>query len=903
MAPDKARSRIWIYWIFGILLTLGLLAGHGLGWRGSGQLHTLMEATATLLALIVGVMALVRFYSKKDNTFLFVGTGFIGTAFLDGYHAIVTSAFFAQFLPSDLPSLIPWSWVASRMFLSLSLYLSLLAWKREDRLGEAGKIPEKWVYWGSGILTLVSFLFFAFVPLPRAYYPEIFFHRPEEFVPALFFLLALIGYLRQGKWRNFVFEHWLVLTLIVSFLGQAVFMSHSGRLFDYEFDIAHLLKKTSYIFVLTGLTVNMYHLFRQADESAERIGAVVDNIIDAIITIDEKGIIQSANPGAESIFGFTVQELIGENVRILAAEPYGSEHDGYIANYHRTGIAKIIGKPRELVGKKKGGDTFPMDLTVTELRVNNERLFVGIVRDITEMKRNEEALRISSEMADEANKAKSDFLANMSHELRTPLNAIIGFSEMLEEEAEDLELVQFSDDLKKIKGAGHHLLQLINDILDLSKIEAGKMNFDLSQVNIHQLLSEVQSLAEPLINRNNNTLHTEFAPNLGTMHADETKIRQVLFNLVSNAAKFTENGQITLKCQRMELAGEDFIEIVVEDTGIGIPQGQIGKLFAEFSQADTSATRKFGGTGLGLAISRNFTRMMGGDISVRSEEGQGSTFTVRLPADVSKYVGQYKTGGMLSSYEVGASGDGADKPLVLVVDDEPNMAELMERILTKNGFRMAWAKNGYEGLEKARELRPDAIALDVMMNGLDGWGVLTQLKSDPQVAKIPVIMCTIIDEKSRGLEMGAAAYLTKPIDREQLLAILEPLKEGRETLKVLVVEDDPEVRQMLNKHLRMAGCTVQEAENGRVGIETCREAAPDLILLDLMMPEMNGFEFMAELRKDEKLKGTPVVVITAMDLSEEDLKRLNGDVICVLNKQDYDTNQLIAEVKRITGKI
>ena len=219
MTLDKSKVRLWTYWIFGILLALGFLARPGLEWRGSGQLHTLMEAVATLLALIVGVMALVRFYSRKDNTFLFVGAGFIGTAFLDGYHAIVTSSFFAQFLPSDLRSLIPWSWVASRMFLSIALYLSFLAWKREHRLGAAGKIPEKWVYWGSAILTLVSFLFFAFVPLPRAYYPEIFFHRPEEFVPALFFLLALIGYFRQGKCRNHVFEHWMMLTLIVSFLG------------------------------------------------------------------------------------------------------------------------------------------------------------------------------------------------------------------------------------------------------------------------------------------------------------------------------------------------------------------------------------------------------------------------------------------------------------------------------------------------------------------------------------------------------------------------------------------------------------------------------------------------------------------------------------------------------------
>ena len=267
----KAPWRVATYWVVGLGLTLAYVLMRGSTWRGSTDLHTHMEAAATLLALIVGVMAVVRFYARKNNRFLFVGTGFLGTAFLDGYHAVVTSHFFQAYLPSDLPSLIPWSWVASRLFLSVLLVLSWYAWTREDRMGEAGRIEEKYVYLIASSLTLASFLFFAFVPLPRAYYAEFWFPRPEEFVPALFFLIALVGYLRKGHWRTVAFEHWLVLSLIVGFVSQAVFMSYSGTLFDFEFDAAHALKKVGYICVLTGLLISMFTIFKKAEANAKAL--------------------------------------------------------------------------------------------------------------------------------------------------------------------------------------------------------------------------------------------------------------------------------------------------------------------------------------------------------------------------------------------------------------------------------------------------------------------------------------------------------------------------------------------------------------------------------------------------------------------------------------------------------
>jgi PAS domain S-box-containing protein len=397
---DETRSRVVVYVVLAVALFVLYFLVRDSSWRGTKELHTLMEVVATLLAAIVGGLALVRYYSRKSTTLLFIGAGFLGTAFLDGYHALVTASVFATSLPSSLSSLISWSWIASRLFLSVLLWLSWVAWRREVRFGPRARIGETAVYSWTALLTVASFLFFAFVPLPRAYYPELVFHRPEEFVPALFFGLALVGYLRKGAWRYDTFEHWLVLSLIVGVIGQAVFMSCSGHLFDMMFDAAHALKKVTYILVLAGLTISMFFLFRRVEESAEALGhaeartrAVIDGAVDGIITIDAGGIIEMFNPAAERTFGYTADEVIGRNVKVLMPAPYHDRHDGYLRNFLDTGEKKVIGLGREVSGLRRDGSVFPLDLAVSEVRIAGRRTFVGIIRDITERKLAEQALR------------------------------------------------------------------------------------------------------------------------------------------------------------------------------------------------------------------------------------------------------------------------------------------------------------------------------------------------------------------------------------------------------------------------------------------------------------------------------------------------------------------------------
>ncbi|HSB41516.1 MAG TPA: GAF domain-containing protein [Methylomirabilota bacterium] len=561
----------------------------------------------------------------------------------------------------------------------------------------------------------------------------------------------------------------------------------------------------------------------------------------------------------------------------------------------RTGSRALLAVPLlhedRLVGgltvNKKTPGEFPrevVDLLKTfasqsALAIQNARLF----REIEDKSRQLEV----------ADRHKSEFLANMSHELRTPLNAIIGYSEMLQEDAVDLGAAQLTDDLKKINAAGKHLLELINAVLDLSKIEAGKMELYLESFDVAGLVRDIAAVIQPLATKNGNRLEIRCPDDVGAMRADLTKVRQTLFNLLSNACKFTERGTIALAVDREAHDGREWMVFSVTDTGIGMTPEQLARLFEAFSQADAATTRRYGGTGLGLALSRRLCRMMGGDVIAASEAGRGSTFTIRLPAEVAEAV-----------EEPAAPAPAADTlppgvGSVLVIDDEPAVRDLMQRFLTREGFRVVTAAGGEEGLRRARELRPDAITLDVMMPGMDGWAVLSALKADPAVADIPVVMLTIVDDKNLGYALGASDYLTKPIDRERLVTVL---RQHRRDRPVLVVDDDAGLRQLLRRMLEPEGYAVVEAENGRVALDRLREVAPSVILLDLMMPEMDGFAFVAELRRHDAWRATPIVVITAKDLSREDRERLNGYVEKILQKGAYGREQLLAEVRELVAQ-
>jgi GAF domain-containing protein/CheY-like chemotaxis protein len=498
----------------------------------------------------------------------------------------------------------------------------------------------------------------------------------------------------------------------------------------------------------------------------------------------------------------------------------------------------------------------------------------------------------------EASQHKSQFLANMSHELRTPLNAIIGVTEMLREDAEALK--QDIEPLDRVLGAGRHLLALINDILDLSKIEAGRMELHLESFALAPLIEDVAKTIEPMATKNGNRIVVDCQTDLGTAHADQTRFRQALLNLASNANKFTEKGTVTMTAEAQRLEGRDWITIGVTDTGIGMTQEQMGRLFQEFSQADASTTRKYGGTGLGLAISRHFCRMMGGDITVESKPGEGSTFMIRLPRIVqSDETVATEARGETRRKPVHPIGRDAEAPLILVVDDDATVRGLVERHLKRAGFAVVTARGGQEGLRLVRELRPAAVTLDINMPDLDGWTVLAAIKGDPALAGIPVVLMSIIDQKNRGYALGAADYLVKPVDRTKLVETLTGIC-GSAAGRALLVDDDDVVRRGVRQALEPIGWKVREAENGQAAIEALAAAGVDVIILDLMMPKMDGFEFLDELRSRTDWQDIPVVVITAKDLTQEDRDRLNGGVERIIQKSDRD--EMLRQLSREISK-
>ncbi|HEY1365436.1 MAG TPA: response regulator [Xanthobacteraceae bacterium] len=486
-----------------------------------------------------------------------------------------------------------------------------------------------------------------------------------------------------------------------------------------------------------------------------------------------------------------------------------------------------------------------------------------------------------------ASEHKSQFLASMSHELRTPLNAIIGLTEMMVTNAARFGTEKAAEPLRRVHRAGTHLLGLINQVLDLSKIEAGKLELSPESVNLAPLIDDVAGTARQLAEQNKNRLVVEAGQSLGALTVDPMRLRQILLNLLSNACKFTKQGEVALRVRRVADGG-NWIEFSVSDTGIGMTAEQQARLFEEFSQGDAATAKRYGGTGLGLAITRKLARMMGGDVTVASEPGKGSTFTVRLP------------GGADTSART--AGDGSHPPrtdCVLVIDDDATARELIGEHLAAEGFSVATATGGLEGLKRAKELRPLAITLDVIMPDLDGWSVLAALRQDSELAEIPVIMVTILDEHRRAVALGAAGYLSKPIDRERLRRLMARFRAPARPAKVLLVEDDAVQRERVRTWLEGQQWIVQEAANGREALARLQAGRPDVILLDLMMPEMDGFAVVAALQKDPAWRDIPVIVITARDLDAADRERLNSGVQSVLVKETFRPADLVERIRRL----
>lgn len=630
----------------------------------------------------------------------------------------------------------------------------------------------------------------------------------------------------------------------------------------------------------------------EAERQRRTIAAALEAISDGFVLYDPDDRILIANSKYCEIFpsrkqealrGKSFREILEQDVAKGRVDLNGKSPEAYIQERLR-----LHADPAGMAEEKQFGARW---VRITK-RKPPDGGTVAVYTDITELKERQVELEQAKSDAESASEAKSRFLASMSHELRTPLNAIIGYSEMLIEEARDQQDDELVPDLEKIASAGRHLLSLINDILDLSKIEANKMEVFLETFDVAELLSDVKATVAPLMAKNRNEFVQDLQGDLGKMHSDQTKLRQNLFNLLSNAAKFTEGGRVTLAVRRERRADSDWLVFQVADTGIGMTPEQQDRLFNAFTQADASTTRNYGGTGLGLSITRSFCRMIGGVVTVESEAGKGSIFTMEVPAEVTAERRQEAEKPSVAPPTPIVQPDRT----VLIIDDEPAARSIIAKALAEAGLASMEAASGAEGIAAARTHRPAAIILDIIMPHQDGWSVLRTLKSDPELCTIPVILATILADRELGLSLGAVEYLTKPIDTDKLIRTIEACGGGKRD--VLVVDDDRASREFLRRFLVKRNWTVHEAGDGVRGLELMKQLLPRLVLLDLLMPEMDGFQTLSEMQRVPELQNIPVVVVTSKDLSAKELRWLRDRAVAVVTKGANSRFQLVEALER-----
>jgi len=678
------RSRT-VYWMVGLVVVLGMLALRQFPANFDFGFHTVLETIATMLAFIVGVVALVRHHAKHSTTLLIIGTAFLGAAVLDGYHGVFASGLMARIWPAAVPSSSPWSWLASHTYLSSMFVLSWVLWRRDKRRGTAFLVSGKSIYLLTAAATLAAIVFFSFVPLPQIHFPALLFPRPIELIPAALFLIALVGYHQKGRWRDDAFEHWLMLSLIVSVASQVVLASASGDLTGAALNTAHFFKITSYACVLIGLIAGVSAIFREASQTT-----------------------------------FTLAE----------------------AN-------------------------------------------ISLKLEALERQRAEEELRVAKDQAEQANRAKSDFLSSMSHELRTPLNSILGFSQLMSTDPKAELSPDQAESMLQISRAGNHLLELITEILDLSKIEAGAMSLSIEGVQIGPVFDSAIDLTETLAKARGIRVNADYELFRHLVaRADVTRLRQILLNLLSNAVKYNvENGDIHVSC---ELTADDMIRVFVRDSGKGLSAAEIAQIFDPFTRLGAERT-DIEGTGIGLTITKRLVEMMGGDMGVRSEVGVGSTFWFDLPRskdeqaaliDLAETVDDGPAGDDAEATERAVSGAvSGSVRRVLYIEDNPSNLRLMERIIDRRpDLELISAHTAEFGIELARNEAPDVILMDINLPGMSGFEALAFLRRHAATRQIPVIAVTANATEhdiEQGQEIGFQTYLTKPLDVAEVLAAID----------------------------------------------------------------------------------------------------------------------------------
>ncbi|HED34689.1 MAG TPA: response regulator [Gammaproteobacteria bacterium] len=793
MTLEQQRNTIYI--LTGLSFpALYFVTGSSNGYS-SVEAHTLMEMLAAILALFAGALALIRFYSHSGDYFLIFGAGFIGVAFLDGYHSLLSSD--VLHFPSDISARLPWSWLSSRLFLSIAIILGLLFIKKHS----SQPAPEKSVYSATTLIVLFNFLLFALASLPDGYFDNQYLHRPQELIPGLLLAVALTGFYQSGNWKNDDFQHWLIIAIIINLVIQLCFMPWSSALFDAPFNVAHLLKNLSYLCVLIGLGTGILKSYKNAEleskliiktqkalEASEiRNRTLVSSLVDGLVIINDTGIIENINASGCNIFGYSKLELLGKNIQIIMPDYCNENNTKKNETHVKTAYVNITEGSQKTTGTKKTGEKFPVDLSISEMIIGGNKKYSGIIRDDTEQHRIKNEIISSKNEAILANRAKSEFLATMSHEIRTPMNGVIGMSELLQ----DTELNPKQQDyVDIIISSGNSLVELINDILEFSKIEAGKIELEHAPFDLKATIHEIIQLLSTKAHEKNIELmfyyHKSCPQNTV---GDKGRIRQILLNLIGNAIKFTEKGYIKIKVDYILNNGDKTFHFEVEDTGIGIEKTKVDTLFESFTQADGSTSRKYGGTGLGLSISKKLVQLMKGEIGIDSTPGKGSKFWFNVNLEKEKYEDDKNINydlyapvntnnqninkadnDKLNHHEINIENITGN---ILLVEDIVINQKVATGLLSNFNLNIDIANNGLEAIQMIAEKKYDLVLMDCQMPVMDGFEATRIIReTDTGIKIIAVTANALSKDQKKCFDAGMNDHLGKPFNRDQLTKML-----------------------------------------------------------------------------------------------------------------------------------